>query len=564
MSATLANAEQDLRSAHRRVLAAAADDLGRALLDPRVLERIAASDRFVVRERALSIDADLASLTPSARFDPDRELDVLAQERLRRAAHDEDPQVVAAELEPLWHDAALPLRAKSWLAARLAWSAERGGDTKERDTWLTRVGDDDAEALASTLLLSRRRSPAAPWTDTERAHLRRIAARCEAAVVADLAARLCEVGAPPHDLLAMAERALRRRELLQRVNAHLDVLLLAERPFAQRIDAHLLLFWPQTGEGACLDASRCVELATTLLARDDAQVLAASPSVDDGIPLAEGLLTLTPKTLPRVSYLAGPLGNALLALALALLCGGGSLFALRAIRRERDAIRVRSEFLATVTHELKTPLAGVRLVAELLADGHVQDDAERSTWLRRLEGEAARLGMLIENVLDLGRTERGEARHSPERCELAALCDDTLALVAALAERDGQSLHRDLRGPLPSMVDRQELQQVLLNLCDNARKYGAPPIEVSLVREGDSAVLRVRDHGPGVPTAERETVFERFRRGTAHAHGSVPGVGLGLHLARAIAERHGGSLRIEDTPTGACFALRLPLCVEAS
>ncbi len=283
MSATLANAEQDLRSAQRRVLAAAADDLGRALLDPQSLGRIAASERFAVRERALSIDADLGSLTPSARFDPDRELDVLAQERLRRAAQDEDPQVVATELEPLWRDAALPPRAKSWLAARLAWSAERGGDTKERDTWLARVGDDDAEALASTLLLSRRRSPAAPWTDSERAHLRRIAMRCEPAVVADLAARLDEIGAPSHDLLAMADRARRRRELLQHVAEHLDLLLLAEHPFAQRIDSHLLLFWPQTGEGACLDASRSAELATTLLARDDAQVLAASHAVDDGI-----------------------------------------------------------------------------------------------------------------------------------------------------------------------------------------------------------------------------------------------------------------------------------------
>src|SRR5690606_4271891 len=136
------------------------------------------------------------------------------------------------------------------------------------------------------------------------------------------------------------------------------------------------------------------------------------------------------------SPLAGPLGALLLTASLALGCAAASVLAVRALRREREALRLRSEFLTTVTHELKTPLAGLRLVAELLSGGHVTEAEERALWLRRLEGEAARLGMLIENVLDLRRGERGETPHSPECSDLVALCRETLALFEALAERD--------------------------------------------------------------------------------------------------------------------------------
>jgi signal transduction histidine kinase len=258
---------------------------------------------------------------------------------------------------------------------------------------------------------------------------------------------------------------------------------------------------------------------------------------------------------------AGATGTALLIIALAMLCGAGSLLAFRAQRREAAALRARTEFLTMVTHELKTPLAGVRLVGELLADGHVTDAGERAAWLARLNAEAARLGLIIEKVLDLGRLERGERAHAPAPLELNALVAETAALFAPLAERDGLTLRlAPCAAPAWVAADAGALRQALLNLLDNARKYGRGAIDVAVAAEDGTVAVAVRDHGDGVATSEREAIFARFARGAGHRHGAIPGVGLGLHLARAIALRHGGALvcRAPDTGPGARFELTLP------
>jgi signal transduction histidine kinase len=111
--------------------------------------------------------------------------------------------------------------------------------------------------------------------------------------------------------------------------------------------------------------------------------------------------------------------------------------------------------------------------------------------------------------------------------------------------------------PRPLAGDRGALQQALLNLLDNARKYGGSRVTLYAAPADGAYVIRVRDSGPGIPPAERARVFDRFYRGQAHRDGSVPGLGLGLHIARAIALAHGGELRCEDAPDGASFSLTL-------
>jgi signal transduction histidine kinase len=261
--------------------------------------------------------------------------------------------------------------------------------------------------------------------------------------------------------------------------------------------------------------------------------------------------------------LEGPVGLGLLAIALAALCGGAAFTALRAAGREAATTRLRAEFLTNVTHELKTPLAGIRLAAELLADNRVRGGDEQRAWLARLSAEAARLGMLIENVLDLGRVERGERAHAPERVDLAAIAREAVALFQPLADRDGVEVRCEAGEVVEAVVDPGAWRQALSNLLDNARKYaaGGRRIEVVVERAGDSAVVRVRDFGPGIDAAERAVVFERFRRGSRHRDGAIPGVGLGLHLARSIAQQNGGELACvmpADGGRGACFELRCP------
>src|SRR5262249_11514075 len=152
--------------------------------------------------------------------------------------------------------------------------------------------------------------------------------------------------------------------------------------------------------------------------------------------------------------------------------------------------------------------------------------------------------------------------------DLAEVVRQAVALIAPVAGRDGVEVTlREGMAHAPARIDRGALLQALLNVLDNARKYAAAGqrIEVSTGREGDALCIVVRDHGPGVPTGERESIFGRFRRGEQHRHGSIPGVGLGLYLARQICERHGGALACavpDDGGKGAQFAFTLPLAMD--
>ncbi|MCA9002743.1 MAG: HAMP domain-containing histidine kinase, partial [Planctomycetes bacterium] len=266
----------------------------------------------------------------------------------------------------------------------------------------------------------------------------------------------------------------------------------------------------------------------------------------------------------RDSRNSGPIIMAILVVALAGLCGGGAWFALRAAHREAQTARFKGEFLTTVTHELKTPLAGIRLVSELLVDDHVRDANKRKHYLQALSAESTRLSMLIENVLDLRRMERGERAHDARVEDMGKLVKSTVDLFAPLLERGGIRVELEgLDDPLQVIVDPDDLRQAFLNLLDNARKYGgAGKIHIGLAKRGARAVLSLTDGGPGIDPDERERIFERFARGKNHQHGGIPGVGIGLNLARAILRRQGGDLVACEPPaghSGACFELSLPL-----
>ncbi|MFK7741609.1 MAG: sensor histidine kinase [Planctomycetota bacterium] len=256
-----------------------------------------------------------------------------------------------------------------------------------------------------------------------------------------------------------------------------------------------------------------------------------------------------------------------------LLLGGGFAFAFvqqrRAARREAAAIATQQQFLTTVTHELKTPLAGIRLLGEMLGEGRAK--GREHEYYRLLVGESARLSLLIDNVLDLGRLERGEREYTLQPLSLVDVVRETLELFAPVLEKDGLEVefvggeaqaHR-------ANIDRDAFVQALIVVLDNARKYGADGGRVELALSADAGEpsaggdvqLVVRDYGAGVPAAERERIFDRFVRGAAHQHGSQPGVGIGLFLARSIVRRLGGELRCgapADGGAGAIFAFSLP------
>jgi signal transduction histidine kinase len=225
----------------------------------------------------------------------------------------------------------------------------------------------------------------------------------------------------------------------------------------------------------------------------------------------------------------------------------------------------RGAFVSAVTHELRTPLTTFRMYTEMLAGDMIDDEEKRRRYLETLAGEADRLGHLVENVLAYARLERGSARGRLETIAIGDLVRRNESRLAARLEQADMSLQVDASAEALAARVRADLstvEQVLLNLVDNASKYAgrAPDRRVHLeVCAGPrGAAISVRDHGPGLPAAAIRRLFRPFSRSARDAAGSAPGVGLGLALSRRLARSMGGDLRLDAHPDGgACFVLEL-------
>jgi two-component system phosphate regulon sensor histidine kinase PhoR len=234
--------------------------------------------------------------------------------------------------------------------------------------------------------------------------------------------------------------------------------------------------------------------------------------------------------------------------------------------RERRISALKSEFVANVSHELKTPLALVRMFAEMLQSGRVASEAKKQEYLDIIVSESERLSALIENVLDFARVERGRQAYELSEGSVGDAVTQAVGVYRHRAEREGVELTVDVEPGLPTVrIDDRAIQLAIINYIDNAVKYapGSGAVAVKAALEGDSVVVRVVDRGPGVPSEDRERIFERFVRGTtARAQASerpVRGSGIGLALVKNIAESHGGAAWVEPAPGGgASFAFRIP------
>lgn len=252
----------------------------------------------------------------------------------------------------------------------------------------------------------------------------------------------------------------------------------------------------------------------------------------------------------------------LLTALLVLAIGIGSWLIVADLRRQLTLARQKTDFVSNVSHELKTPLTSIRMFAEMLAEGRVQDENKRRHFLGIITAETARLTRLINNVLDFARLERGEKKYQFAPCDLAGLARETAESYRPHLEANGFNLKIHLPEAGATVNgDRDALAQVLVNLLSNAEKYSgdAKEIEVQLEDFGDAFELRVLDRGPGVPRGCEERIFEQFYRAHDSLASGVQGSGLGLTLARQIARAHGGEVSYEGRRGGgSCFVLRLP------
>ncbi|HEY5947623.1 MAG TPA: HAMP domain-containing sensor histidine kinase [Kofleriaceae bacterium] len=321
-------------------------------------------------------------------------------------------------------------------------------------------------------------------------------------------------------------------------------------------------------QGFVVDRS---SLTSTLAAK--AGEMIAELHVDDetagarGVDVAPGW-TLTvlpnPRTIAQAAASAASVARAFLIRfvvigAVALVTAG--LILLLVLRAEKLA-RERSQFAAAAAHELRTPLAGLQLYGDMLADG-LGDPNKVRDYARRMSEEASRLGRVVSNVLGFSQLERGNLAVDAQVGELGVALQELAERVEPALDRAGAVLELDVAPDLRARFDRDALARIVGNLLDNAEKYarGAEDrtIRLAAAERGDVVEVSVQDHGPGV--ADRTKLFQAFARGVTSD--GPAGLGLGLALSQSLAEAMGGKLVYKSSEstrddTGATFVLQLP------
>jgi signal transduction histidine kinase len=285
-----------------------------------------------------------------------------------------------------------------------------------------------------------------------------------------------------------------------------------------------------------------------------------------GIPLVvhAALRATAPERLlvsrPPTSRLPMILG--LLALTAAL-----AAIALIQLRREHELARLRADFTSSVSHELRTPLAQILLFGETLQLGRVRTDGDRRLAVETIVHEARRLMHMVDNVLHFARTTEGRMQLERQNTELAPLMDGIVATFAPLAQERGVHVLAEARDSVTAYVDSSAVRQIVLNLLDNATKFGprGQTVRLTVEQADDRARIAVEDEGPGIPIADRERVWSPYVRLRREKSAANEGSGIGLAVVRELTQLHGGSATVQDAPGGgARFVIELPIAAPVT
>jgi signal transduction histidine kinase len=249
---------------------------------------------------------------------------------------------------------------------------------------------------------------------------------------------------------------------------------------------------------------------------------------------------------------------ALLLLLLILLFAG---LAIAQLRKQQEIMRLREQFVSGVSHELRTPLQQILVFSQLLRMDKIEAD-ERQHSLEIVERETRRLIHLVENVLRFSRASRGLDVLNVEQVTLEPLVRDALLTFELLARARNVTVRLEADPDVRAVADANAVRRVLLNLLDNAVKYGpdGQTVTVAIRAAQQHAIILVDDQGTGIPTSERGQVWEPFHRLDREPHTAVAGSGMGLSIVRDLVTRMNGTVRIEDAPGGgARFVVELPV-----
>ncbi len=266
--------------------------------------------------------------------------------------------------------------------------------------------------------------------------------------------------------------------------------------------------------------------------------------------------------IARNSFLQSA-GATLLVLLLLL---GGIILTIRATDREARLAEAKSNFVANVSHELKTPLSLLSLFSEMLELGRVKNEEKKIEYYQIIRHESRRLNKMIDNILDFSKIEAGRKTYKFVDSDMREVIDDVLSSYRYQIVNSGFEVQKNIPASLPPvLIDRDAMAQAISNLVDNAIKYSGKVKQLSITAEahGPKLSVEIADQGIGISGVEQAKVFDKFYRvGDGMVH-DVKGSGLGLSLVKHIIEAHQGSISVEsEVGKGSRFTILLPLATE--
>jgi signal transduction histidine kinase len=235
----------------------------------------------------------------------------------------------------------------------------------------------------------------------------------------------------------------------------------------------------------------------------------------------------------------------------------------RDVRREVQTAEMRSQFVSSVSHELKTPLTAIRMFAETLSLGRSRSPESHKEYLDTIVNESERLTRLLNNVLDFSKIETGRMAYRLKTTDLTEVIHAAARTMQYPLSQQGFNLNLEIEEGMPAArADRDALEQAVLNLLSNAMKYSGDSrdIDLRLAAKNGQAVIQVTDRGLGIDSGEQERIFEKFYRVRSLENDRITGSGLGLALVDHVIKAHGGQIRVESAPgKGSTFSIYLPL-----
>lgn len=250
-------------------------------------------------------------------------------------------------------------------------------------------------------------------------------------------------------------------------------------------------------------------------------------------------------------------------LTLVVVLISGSVLISRTIAQEMAVLRLKSDFVSSVSHEFKSPLTSIKALAERLRDGKVKDSEREKQYFSVITQDADRLTHLVRNVLDFSKIEEGKKEYEFEETDMVRLMKQKIEGFQREEIAKGVKILTKIAEDIPHLkVDKEAMIQALNNLLDNAVKFSADrkEIEVDLKKDNTNVIIEVKDKGIGIPSNERDKIFEKFYQGRNVAGQSSKGTGLGLTLVKHTVEAHGGRVHVKSrVGEGSAFSIILPI-----